>query len=183
MITATKEQAGVKTENVMRKIVIDSITLNIGSGIIGEDADKAVALLNKISNAHAIKTFAKKRIPTWKIRPGLPVGARVTIRGKQAVELLKRLLTAVELELKQKSFTENGFSFGIKEYVDIPGVKYDPKIGIIGLDVIVSLKRPGYRTARRKIKVGRVGTSHRISANDAWEWAQKEFGVKPKAEE
>jgi large subunit ribosomal protein L5 len=138
--------------------------------------------LNKISETKAVKTFAKKRIPTWKIRPGLAVGARVTIRGKPAIELLKRLLTAVDMELKQKSFTENGFSFGIKEYVDIPGVKYDPKIGIIGLDVIVSLKRPGYRTARRKIKVGRVGTKHRISSNDAWVWIQKEFGVKPKEE-
>lgn len=172
-----------KTENIMRKILIDSVTLNIGSGITAEDADKAVNLLNKISNARAIKAFAKKRIPTWKIRPGLPIGARVTLRGKQAVELLKRLLTAVDMELKQKSFTQNGFSFGIKEYVDIPGLKYDPKIGIIGLDVIVSLKRPGYRVSRRKIKKSHIGTGHKISAEDAWAWAQKEFGVKPKAEE
>ncbi len=181
MMTATKEQ--VKTENVMRKIIIDSVTLNIGSGIIAENADKAANLLNKISNAHAVKTFARKRIPTWKIRPGLAVGARVTIRGKQAVELLKRLLAAVDLELNPKSFTQNGFSFGIKEYVDIPGTKYDPKIGIIGLDVIVSLKRPGYRVARRKIRKSHIGTSHKISSKDAWNWAQKELGVKPKAEE
>jgi len=179
MITETK----TKTESVMRKIVISAVTLNIGSGIIVEDADKAALLLERITNAKAVKTFSKKRIPTWKIRPGLAVGARVTIRGKPAIELLKRLLTAVDNELKQKSFTENGFSFGIKEYVDIPNAKYDPKIGIIGLDVIVSLRRPGYSIARRKIKRSYIGAGHKISAEDAWAWAQKEFGVKPKEEE
>ena len=170
------------TDSVMRKIMISAVTLNIGSGIVAEDADKAVLLLERLSGAKPVKTFAKKRIPIWKIRPGLAVGARVTIRGKPAFELLKKLLTAVDLELKQESFTENGFSFGIKEYVDVPGIKYDPKIGIIGLDVIVSLKRPGYRIAKRKVRRAHIGTAHKISAEDAWAWAQKEFGVKPKAE-
>ena len=174
--------AETKTESVMRKIAISAVTLNIGSGIVAEDADKAALLLERLSGAKSVKTFSKKRIPIWKIRPGLAVGARVTIRGKPAIEILKRLLAAVDNELKQESFTENGFSFGIKEYVDIPNAKYDPKIGIIGLDVIVSLKRPGYRVSRKKIRTSRIGTKHRISANDAWNWAQKEFGVKPKAE-
>jgi large subunit ribosomal protein L5 len=182
MIAETETKTKAEIESVMRKIAISAVTLNIGSGIVAEDADKAALLLERLSGTKSVKTFSKKRIPTWKIRPGLAVGARVTIRGKQAIELLKRLLTAVDNELKQKSFTENGFSFGIKEYVDIPNAKYDPKIGIIGLDVIVSLKRPGYRIARKKIKRARIGTGHRISAKDAWEWAQKEFGVKPKAE-
>lgn len=175
--------ASTKSENIMRNIRIDSVTLNIGAGITAEGVEKAILLLNRLSGKTAVKTFGKKRIPTWKIRPGLPIGARITLRGKEAVEILKRCITAVDNELKQKSFTENGFSFGVKEYVDVPGMKYDPKIGIIGFDVIVSLKRPGYRVARRKLRKAHVGTHHKITANDAWNWAQAELGVKPKVEE
>lgn len=170
-------------ENPMREILVDSVTLNIGSGVEAEGTEKALSLLSKISGKKAIKSLAKKRIPTWKLRPGLPIGARVKMRGKIATELLKRLLTAVEFMLPKKSFTMNGFSFGIKEYVDIPEVKYDPKIGIIGLDVIVSLKRRGFRVGRRKIKKAKIGSSHIITGDEAFAWAQAKFGVKEKEKE
>jgi large subunit ribosomal protein L5 len=170
-------------ENPMQEILVDSITLNIGSGIETEGAEKAVALLSKISGRKAIKSLAKRRIPTWKLRPGLPIGARVKIRGKEAAALLKRLLAAVDFAIPRKSFTVNGFSFGIKEYVDIPEAKYDPKIGIIGLDVIVSLKRRGYRVARRKIKKAKIGSSHVIKGDEAFAWAQAKFGVKEREKE
>ncbi|MEM2954592.1 MAG: 50S ribosomal protein L5 [Candidatus Nanoarchaeia archaeon] len=168
----------MKAENPMRKIKIDSLTLSMGAGIEAENVDKAVALLTKISNKKVVKCFAKKRIPTWKIRPGLPIGARVTIRGKEAYELLKKLLSVVDFKLPKKSFTNNTFSFGIKEYVDIPGLKYDPKLGILGLDVCVALKRAGYRIAKRKIKKSKIGKKHKITSDEAFAWAQAEFGIK-----
>ncbi|MEM2874034.1 MAG: 50S ribosomal protein L5 [Candidatus Nanoarchaeia archaeon] len=170
-------------ENPMKEILIASLTLNIGAGTEVENVEKAVSLLSKISGKRAVKTFAKKRIPTWKIRPGLPIGARVTVRGKAAEALLKRLLAAVDFALPRKSFTKNGFSFGIKEYVDIPEMKYDPEIGIIGLDVAVSLKRRGYRVAKRKIKKAKIGASHIIKADEAFAWAQAKFGLKEKESE
>jgi large subunit ribosomal protein L5 len=173
----------MKTENLMRKIKIESVTLNIGAGIEIENVERAVALLEKISGRKAVKTFAKARIPTWKIRPGLPIGARVTVRGKEAYELLKKLLAAVDFKLSPKSFVSNTFSFGIKEYVDIPGVKYDSKIGMMGLDVCVALKRAGFRIAKRKIKKAKIGNQHKIAANEAFAWAQAEFGIKPREEE
>ena len=166
----------------MREILVDKVVLNIGAGTEIANVEKAVLLLNRISGTKAVKTISQKRIPVWKVRPGLPVGARVTIRGKKAQELLKGLLTAVDFAIPKRSFTENGFSFGVKEYVDIPGAKYDPKIGIIGLDVIVALKRRGYRIARRKIKKASIGSSHRIKAEEAHEWA-KSLGVKDREEE
>ncbi|MCX6775164.1 MAG: 50S ribosomal protein L5 [DPANN group archaeon] len=171
------------TENKMREVLVDSVTLNIGSGTEAEGTEKAISLLSKISGKKVIKSLAKKRIPTWKIRPGLPIGARVKMRGKETIELLRRLLTAVDFALPRKSFTVNGFSFGIKEYVDIPEVKYDPKIGIIGLDVIVSLKRRGFRVARRKIKKAKIGSSHIITGDEAFAWAQAKFGVKEREKE
>lgn len=173
----------MKTENIMREILIDSVTLNIGAGTEAEKVEKAALLLSRISGRKAVKTFAKKRIPTWKIRPGLPVGARVSLRGKGAEELLKRLLTAVDFTLPKSSFTNNGFSFGVKECVDIPEVKYDPKIGIIGLDTIVALKRRGYRVSRRKIKKAKIGAGHTISGDEAFAWMQAKFGVKEKEKE
>ena len=97
--------------------------------------------------------------------------------------MLKRLFVAVDMAIPRKSFTVNGFAFGIKEYVDIPEVKYDPKIGIIGLDVMVSLKRRGYRVARRKIKKGKLSSSHIITGDEAFAWAQAKFGVKEREKE
>ncbi|HKZ49826.1 MAG TPA: 50S ribosomal protein L5 [Candidatus Nanoarchaeia archaeon] len=161
----------------MREVLIDKVVLNIGAGTEIADVERAATLLSRISGMTAVKTFAKKRIPTWNLRPGLPVGARVTIRGKKAAELLKTLLAAADFAIPKKSFTINGFSFGVKEYVDIQGVKYDPKIGVIGLDVIVALKRRGYRVARRKIKKAKIGTSHKVTAAEAESFA-KALGVK-----
>jgi len=164
-------------ENKMRNIRIEKITLNIGSGTEAESAEKAVLLLQKISGAKVIKTITTKRIAAWKVRPGLPVGAMVTLRGKKAGEVLKALLHAVTFKIKKSSFTKNGFSFGIKEYIEIPGIKYDPKIGIIGLEVAISLARPGFRVKRRKIMPAKIHHSHDISVEEGWNWAQKTLGV------
>jgi len=165
------------TENVMRQIRLEKITLNIGTGAEPENVKRAVALLNTISNLKPIETLSKKRLAAWKIRPGLPIGAKVTIRGKAGHELLVRLLQARENKVQKDSFTENGFSFGVNEYIDIPGVKYDPKIGMIGLDVCVTLERPGFRVKRRKLKSTKLSKKHTISAEDAAAFATEKLGV------
>ncbi len=165
-------------DNVMRKIRVEKVTLNIGSGSNPDRLAKAVKLIEQISERKAVQTKASKRIPQWDLRPGLAIGTKVTIRGKAAVDLLKRLLEAVDFKLKKSSFVENGFSFGIKEYIDIPEMKYDPQIGMMGLDVCVTLGRPGFRIKRRKIAKKEVPTKHRVNAEEAVEFAINEFGVK-----
>src|SRR3989338_7601268 len=97
---------------------------------------------------------SRKRIPTLNVRPGLEVGTVVTIR-KKPEEILKRMLTAENNTLKEKQVSENNFSFGIKEYIEIPGVEYQRDIGIMGLDITVVFKRIGRRVRLRKIKRGR----------------------------
>jgi large subunit ribosomal protein L5 len=172
-----------KAANKMREILVDKIVLNMGAGTEIANVEKAVTLLNRVSGKKAVKTFARKRIPTWKLRPGLPIGARVTIRGKESIELLKRLLAAADFAIPKRSYTQNGFSFGVKEYVDVQGMKYDPKIGIIGFDVIVTLKRRGYSISRRKIKKARIAGAHVITAGDAEDWARTVLAVKEREEE
>jgi len=164
----------------MKTIKVEKVTLNIGAGANQDEVDKAFKLLSILSGAKPVKTNAKKRIATWKIRPGLPIGTKVTLRGKKAVEILKNMLKAIGNEIKGSSFSENGFSFGIKEYIDVPDAKYDPAIGIIGFDTIVTLERPGFRIKKRKLRKSNISPSHRITKQDAMDFAQKVLGVKIK---
>lgn len=172
-----------KLNNKMRTIYIDKVTLNIGAGAEIDNVNKAVTLLEKITGEKVVKTKAKRRIATWKLRPGLPIGAKITLRGAKAEEILKKLLQAINNEIPESNFIENGFSFGIKEYIDIPGIKYDPKIGIIGLQVTVTLKRPGYRVQKRKLRKAKIAPNHLVTAEDSLKFAQEKFGIKLKEEE
>ena len=162
----------------MRGIRIEKLTLNIGLGEPGEKLNMMKSLLERISGTKAVKTTAKKRIPTWHVRPGLEIGVKTTIRGKKAEELLKNLLKAKGNKLKESCFDNTGnVNFGVEEYIDIPGVKYDPKIGMRGLNVCVSLERPGYRVKKRRIRPSKIGKSHVIKKEEAMEFMKKKFGV------
>lgn len=163
--------------NSMKEIRIEKLTLNCGVGEAGDKLNKAMELLKKITGKQPVKTITMKRIPTWDIRPNLPIGCKVTLRHKEAEELLKRLLQAVDNKIPVSKFDKNGsFSFGIEEYLLIPGVEYDINIGIIGLDVAVTLERPGYRI-KRKIKKSKIGAKHRISKEEAIEFMRKNFNI------
>ncbi|MBL7100880.1 MAG: 50S ribosomal protein L5 [Nanoarchaeota archaeon] len=162
----------------MRTIRIDKVTLNIGTGEPGDRLEKARKLLKTISGMNAVPTVTQKRIPTWKIRPGLEIGCKVTIRGEKAKELLKRLLQGVENMLSKDKFdTQGNFSFGIKEYLDVPGLKYDAEVGVIGFDVAVTLKRAGFRIKRRMLKRKKIPKKHKISEEEAMEFMKKEFNI------
>jgi len=165
-------------ENKMKGISIDKVVVNMGVGQTGEELKKAQQIMEKITGMKSVQTKCKVKQPTWDIRPGLPIGCMVTLRGEKAVDFLKNALSAKDNELKNKNFDKNGnFGFGVKEYIDMPKTKYDPKLGIRGFDVLVSLKRPGYRVAKRKQKKAKIGKKHIVSKEEAIEFVQKEFGV------
>jgi len=175
-----KEKAEKKNKenNVMRRIKIEKVTLNIGVGKNPEKMEKAIKLLKKITNRKPVKTKTNKRIPAWEIRPGLEIGCKVTVRGKEAEELLKKLLEAKDNKLLERNFDDNGnLSFGIKEYIDIPGIKYDHDIGIIGLEVAVTLERPGFRIKRRKKAKKKIGKKHRITKQEAINFMKEKFNI------
>ena len=163
----------------MKEIKVSKVSLNIGAGGPGDKMDKALKLLNTISGSKAVSTITNKRIPTWGVRPKLAVGARVTLRGKKAEELLKRLLHAVEYKLPFSKFDKFGsFSFGIPEYIDIENIKYDPSIGVIGLEVAVTLERPGFRVKKRAIASKKIPSRHRITKEEAINFMQSNFNLK-----
>ncbi len=163
----------------MREPHISKVVANIGVGSSGELLDPALSLLKKLTGKTPVKTYSKHKIPAWGLRQGLPIGAKVTLRGKRAHEFLARSLTAVDTTLQAKNFDEAGnLSFGIEQYVFYEDMKYDPDIGTMGLQVSVTIERPGFRVKNRKIKRAKVGKSHVVSKQDAIDYITREFGVK-----
>jgi|SRR3989344_1385860 len=164
--------------NVMKRIKIEKITLNVGAGKDEEKLKRGVKLLHKITGIEPLKTITSKRIPGWSLRPGLAIGCKITLRGKKAEELLRRLLAAGGNKIKKSQFDAHGnFSFGVPEYVDVPGVDYDPEIKIMGFEVAVTLERPGYRIKKRKFQQKKISTAHGIKVTEALEFLKTEFGV------
>lgn len=165
--------------NVMKEIKIEKLTLNIGAGRDEKVLQKAVKLLKNITGIAPVQTITTKRLAAWGLRPGLPIGAKITLRGEETTALVKRLLAAKENRVKPTWFDNHGnVSFGIHEYVDIPGVKYDTEIGILGLQVSVTLARAGFRVKKRKIRKSRIGKNQTISREDAITFLTDNFGVK-----
>jgi len=167
----------------MKNIRVEKVTLNIGAGKDQTRLEKGLVLLSAVANATPIKTVTSKRIQEWGLRPGLPIGCKLTLRKEKAIKILPRLLEAVDNILREKQFDNNGnVSFGIHEYIEIPGVKYDPKIGIMGLEVCVTLERPGYRIKRRRLLPRKIPTRHRISKQEAISFMANKFNTKVEAE-
>lgn len=163
----------------MRQIRIEKVTLNIGAGKDQDKLKKSIKLLQNLTNITPVKTITQKRIAGWGLRPGLPIGCKLTLRKDKAKTILKRLFQAKENKLSDSEIDNSGnISFGIHEYIDIPEAKYDPDIGIMGLQISVTLERPGFRIKRRKIMKRKISKKHRISKEDAIDYLQKEFKIK-----
>ncbi|MBU2639553.1 MAG: 50S ribosomal protein L5 [Nanoarchaeota archaeon] len=162
--------------NKMEEIRIEKVNVSIGVGQAGDPLDRATKLLESITGRKAIQTTTKKRIPTWNVRPGLAVGCVVTLR-KEKTEMVKNFLAGIKNKLKSSQFSGRCFTFGVPEYIEIPGAEYDPEVGIIGLQVTVTLERPGYRIKRRSVKKGKVGKRSEISKEESIEFMKNKFGV------
>jgi large subunit ribosomal protein L5 len=162
--------------NPMRNIRIEKITINIGCGDAGEKLERAKSLLEKLTDKKVVITKTRNRTTFGAVK-GKPIGCKVTLRGKDAGEFLKKAFDAVENKLSKNVFDAQGsFSFGVKEHIDIPGVRYDPEIGIFGMDVCVTLERPGFRVKRKRMK-SKIGKEHLIKPEEALEWTSKSYGV------
>jgi len=159
-------------KNPMREIKIEKIVLSIGG--IGEDLEKGVKLLKILTGRKPAKKKSHKRIPTLGVRPNLEVGAMVTIR-QNIKEFLSKMLTPIDNKLTKKQISENNFSFGIKEYIEIPGVEYQREIGIIGFDVTVVFKRTGKRVKLKKIKRGKIPKRQAISREEIIKFMEDNF--------
>jgi large subunit ribosomal protein L5 len=162
----------------MRKISLEKVVLNMGVGKSGDIIDVAKRALEQISGKKPSTRNAKETQRDWGVRKGEPIGVAVTVRGEDAKVLLKRLLEAKGNTVNGKSFDNFGnYSFGINEHIDIPDVKYEPSIGILGLGISIALTRPGYGIRKRSKHKASVGKSHIISNQEAKDYLVKEFGV------
>tara|TARA_B100001971_G_C17797779_1_gene337807 strand:+ start:39 stop:554 length:516 start_codon:yes stop_codon:yes gene_type:complete len=162
----------------MKQIKVSKLTLNIGAGKDTNRLEKGLVLLEKISGAKPVKTITQKRIQGWGLRPGVPVGCKVTLRKDKARKLFARLLYARDNKLNEDQIDTNGnLAFGIPEYIDIQDMEYIPEIGITGLEVCITLERSGFRIKRRKIMKRKIPKSHKIDKAEAIEFLKKEFNV------
>jgi large subunit ribosomal protein L5 len=170
--------------SIMKNIKVEKVTLNIGAGKDQKKLDNGLKLLKIITGAQPVKTFTNKRIPTWGLRPGLAIGCKVTLRKEDAKSVLKRLVEAKDKILRESQFDGSGnISFGLHEYIDIPGVKYDPDMGVLGLEVCITLERPGFRIKRRSKLNKSIPKKHSISKQEAIDFMKKEFEIKLGEEE
>jgi len=159
----------------MKEIAIEKVVLNCGG--TEDKLEKSIKLLKLISGKKVKEIASVKRIPTFGVRPGLKTGCSVTIRGKEKEELLKRLLESIDNTLREKQFATNAFSFGIKEYLEVPGLEYQRDIGILGFEVTVVFKRKGKRVGLKKIKRGRVPARQHVSAKEIIEFIKTKYNV------
>ncbi len=159
----------------MREIKIEKIVLNIGA--TGENLEKGVKLLKLLTGKKPAKRKSKKRIPSLDVRPGLEVGAVVTLR-KNMDEVLKRMLNTNDNTLNKKQISENNFSFGIKEYIEIPGMEYQRDIGIMGFDVTVVFQRMGRRVKLKKMKKGKIPKKQIITKEEIIKFMEDNFQTK-----
>ncbi len=147
---------------------IVKVTANISLGQSGERLVKAAKVLEEIAGQKPVFRKAKRTIRAFGVRKGENIATMVTLRGEKAINFLNKVLEAVGRRIKVSSIDGHGnVSFGIEEHILIPGVKYDPEIGILGMDVAITIERPGHRIVRRKrTRKGHIPERHRVKPEE-----------------
>ena len=157
---------------------IEKITINIGVGEAGERLTKAETVLKGLTGHISVKTLSKTTNKDWGLRKRMPLGCKVTLRGKDANNFLTEALKTRENKISDYSFDEQGnLSFGIPDHTLFKTQKYDPKIGIFGMDVSITMKRAGYRVKKRRIAPGHIPKRHQVKKEDTMQFFKKQFNV------
>lgn len=165
-------------ENPMRRIRVAKVVVNIGLGKSGEAIERGKKVLLQVTGQAPTQTRAKRSVRDFGIHKGEPIGVLVTVRGEGTTALIDKLLTAREKKLQESSFDSRGsVSFGVKEHIEIPGIRYDPAIGIFGMNVSVLLERAGFSVAKRNRRTSPVGKGHLVSKEEAIQYFKDGFEV------
>jgi len=181
---APKKEKKEKTEDesakdgsvVMRNIKIAKLVINCCVGEAGDRLTRASRVLKELTDQEPVFSEARLTVRTFGIRRNEKIACHVTVRGDKAREILENGLKVKEYELKDSNFSRSGnFGFGIDEHIDL-GLKYDPSVGIYGMDFYVVLARPGFRVNKKKRGYARIGLKHRITKEAAQAWFKQSFG-------
>lgn len=165
--------------NPMEEVKISKATLNIGVGEGGERLVRAEKLIESITSQQPVRTFSKVTNPEFGIRKGQPIACKVTLRGEKADKAIKMVLDGIENKLKTSQFDAQGnVSFGINEHIDIPGMRYDPDIGIFGMNISVTFEKAGYRIKKRKIQRKKIHNKHKVTPEETIKFMNENFQVK-----
>ncbi|MHA1792771.1 MAG: 50S ribosomal protein L5 [Promethearchaeota archaeon] len=157
---------------------LEKVVVNIAIGASGEILQKAAQVLRTMTGREPIFIGAKKSIKEFNIRKKEKIAIKVTLRGKDADSFLKRVMVEKDYKLLRKSFDNFGnFSMGVKEHIQIPGMRYDPATGIFGFDVSVRIVRPGYRVRTRKIKRSRIPRKQYVSREEAIMFMEENYSA------
>ena len=168
-----------ETSNPMLQPRITKVSVNIGVGEGGERLQTAERVLELLTGSSPIRTMGRIQNRDLKVRKGFPIGCKVTIRDSETIEkFLKDAFWVRENSIPAWNFDAQGnLSFGIRDYTDFPDQKYDPDIGIYGMDINVVLERPGHRVRRRRRRSRKVGSEHGVSTEESRQWFADKFGL------
>ena len=168
-----------ETSNPMLEPRISKVSVNIGVGEGGERLQTSEKVLELLTGSPPIRTMGRIQNRDLKVRKGFPIGCKVTIRDSETIEkFLKDAFWVRENSIPAWNFDAQGnLSFGIRDYTDFPDQKYDPDIGIYGMDINVVLERPGHRVRRRRRRSRKVGSEHGVSTEESRQWFADKFGL------
>ena len=175
---ADKKRIDPEKKKKLFRPQIEKITINIGVGEAGERLNKAESVLQNITGNKPIQTLSRTTNKDLAIREMMPIGCKVTLRGKKADEFMKEALSTRDNKMADYSFDDEGnLSFGIPDHTLFKSQKYDPNIGIFGMDVCITMSKPGYRIKRRRIARRRIPHKHRVTTDETIEFFKDKYNV------
>ncbi len=157
---------------------IAKVTVNIGVGEAGEKLKKAESVLQGVTKQKPIQTLSKTTNKDWGLRKFMPIGCKVTLRRKAAETFLASALKIRENRIAEYSFDDQGnFSFGVPDHTLFEGQKYDPNIGIFGMDICVTVEKPGHRIKHRRVDRRKIPQRQWLSKEDTMKFITETFNV------
>ena len=161
----------------MREPYIAKVVVDICTGG-GEDLNRASTILEQLTGQTPVQSRARQTVRDFGIRKKEPIAVRVTLRNKAAEDFLRRTMKAKDDVLLLKNWDDDGnFAFGIAEHINIPDVKYDPQLGVQGMNITVCIERPGYRIKRRRRQKAKVPHRHRLTPEESMVFVKNKFGI------
>lgn len=155
---------------------IEKVTVNIGVGEAGERLEKAQSVLENITHQKPVQTLSQTTSKDLGLRKRMPIGCKVTLRGSDAATFLKNAFETRENRIADYAFDLQGnMSFGIPDHTLFKDQKYNPDIGIFGMDVCITMEKAGYRIKRRRIQRRKIHQRHKLGKEEVMQFFKDAF--------